>query len=117
MVPWWNDHTAGWIGAVAGTANGLLGALAGTLAGILVPRGKAKQLIYALMTFGPVCGIAALVVGFAALGLHQPYAVWYPLILVGGMDTLLFGILMPVITGGYRKADARRMEAEELRRS
>jgi hypothetical protein len=49
---------------------------------------------------------------------HQPYAVWYPLVLVGGLSSLLIGTLWPtVIRTAYRQAEIRRLEAEELRRS
>ena len=117
MSAWWNDQTAGLIGAIAGTAEGMLGAGIGTLAGILVPRGKCRKLIYGLMAFALLSGVGALIAGLAAVAMHQPYVVWYPLVLMGAMGTLLYSCLLPVVIGGYRKADVRRLEAEELRRS
>jgi len=47
----------------------------------------------------------------------QPYAVWYPLLLAGCLDVMVFSILLPIILRGYRQAEARQLEAEELRRS
>lgn len=115
MIPWWSEHTAGWIGAIAGTATGLLGGLIGTLAGVFVPRGKLKRLVYGLFTFAIAFGIVALTVGLYALAAHQPYAVWYPLTLVGALNVLGFGIVVAIVPRGYRQADARRLEARELR--
>jgi MFS family permease len=117
MTPWWTDQTAGWIGAIAGTANGLLGGLIGTLAGVFAPRGKLRRLVLALVLFCLIAGVASLSAGLFALAVHQPYAVWYPLILIGAMDTLLFGVVTPVIRRAYRQAEARRLDAEELRRT
>jgi MFS family permease len=117
MTPWWTQQTAGWIGAIAGSANGILGGVIGTVAGIYGQRGKGKRLVYALVAVALVGGAASLAVGLFALMTGQPYMVWYPLVLIGGMDTLLFSVLTPVIRRVYRQAEARRMEAEELRRT
>ncbi|MDB5320955.1 MAG: hypothetical protein JWN40_2586 [Phycisphaerales bacterium] len=117
MTPWWTQQTAAYIGAIAGSANGLLGAVIGTVAGIYGQRGKGKRVVYALFAIALVGGVASLGVGLYALATGQPYMVWYPLALIGGIDTLLFTILTPVIRGVYRQAEARRMEAEELRRT
>jgi hypothetical protein len=117
MIAWWTDQTAGLIGAVAGSSTGLLGGLVGTIAGIFGPRGKFKRLVFGLAWFMIIGGAISLVAGLFALVAHQPYAVWYPLVLLGGVNVVLLSALMPVIARGYRQADARRLEAEELRRS
>jgi hypothetical protein len=117
MTPWWTEQSAGWVGAIGGSANGLLGAVVGTIAGVWGPRGKGKRVVYALFAMAVVGGVAALAVGLYALAVGQPYSVWYPLVLLGGMDTLLFGVLTPVVRRVYRQAEARRLEAEELRRT
>jgi hypothetical protein len=117
MTPWWTQESAGWIGAIAGGGNGLLGAAIGAIAGVFGPRGKGKRLVYTLFAFALVGGIAALATGLYALVVGQPYVVWYPMVLLGAMNTLLFTILTPVVRRVYRHAEARRMEAEELRRT
>src|SRR3954447_10921655 len=114
MTPWWTQQTAGWIGAIAGSGSGLLGAAVGTIAGIYAPRGKGKRVVYALFVVAIIGGVAALALGLFALATGQPYVVWYPLVLLGGMNALLFCCLTPVIRRVYRQAEARRMEAEEL---
>jgi hypothetical protein len=62
-------------------------------------------------------GIISLAAGFVALLLHQPYVVYYPLILIGGICTAVSCGIIPTIRRRYREADTRRLEAEEFRRS
>lgn len=115
MLEWWTASNAGLFGGIAGSVVGLLGATFGTAGGILAPRGKAKPLIVGGMLVVSTIGAAALVVGIVALIQGQPYHVWYPLLLLGGLTAGLFGGLTPVVLVRYRQADARRMESEQLR--
>lgn len=117
MTPWWDNQTAGWIGGILGTGVGIAGGLFGTLAGILVPRGRGKRIVVgcavALLIFGAACTV----VGVTALLQGQPYAVWYMFLLTGCMTTILAVILFPIIVSGYRRAEQRRLDAQEFRRS
>jgi hypothetical protein len=117
MSPWWTDQQAAWIGAIGGSAIGLIGAILGTLGGICVPRGKCKGWVLGLMAFNLVAGVALLTAGIVGLTAHQPYAVWYPLVLGGGILGFVNAGLLPVVRARYREADRRRLQAEELRRS
>lgn len=117
MTPWWTDAQAGLIGGIAGGGLGVLGGVFGTICGICAPRGKCKTLVYGLAAFMIGGGIVSLIAGIVALILHQPYGVWYPLLLIGVVGTAVVGGLMPVIRRRYQEADKRRLEAEELRRS
>jgi hypothetical protein len=101
---WWSPETAGWIGAAAGSAVGMLGALVGTLCSL----GRGRRLVMAGLLALGVSGLALLAVGVAALALGQPYEVWYPL--------LLMGVLAPVLAFSLLPAARRRFEALELRR-
>ena len=117
MDPWWTAQQAGWLGGIGGTVCGVFGALLGTVGGICAPRGKCKGLVH-LLIMGPLClGALWLVAGVVAIVMGQPYHVWYPLVLLGGITTFVFGALLPVFRARYRQADVRRLEAEELRRS
>ena len=115
MNPWWTDQQAGLVGGIAGSAFGILGGVLGTVAGIYAPKGKCKTLVYAMAGMIVGIGITSLVVGIAAVFLGQPYAVYYPTLLLGVLGTSMVW-LFPVIRQRYREADGRRLEAEELRR-
>ncbi len=114
---WWTPQEAGWIGGGLGGVIGVLGAGLGVAAGLLVNKGKGKPLILALLALMLAVGVASLLAGLIALTARQPYHVSYPLLLIGGISTLVAGINAPVILARYRQADARRLDAEQLRRS
>jgi MFS family permease len=117
MTEWWSTQMAGVIGGVGGGGLGALGGLLGALAGWLAPQGRGKAFILGGFVAMIVIGVASLCVGIVAITLGQPYHVWYPLCLVGFILSLVPGILLPVIRMRYRQAEARRMEAEQLRRA
>ena len=117
MIPWWTDQQAGFLGGILGSAVGILGGILGTVTGVCAPRGKCKPFVYALFAFMIGIGIIALIASLTALCLHQPYAVYYPLTLIGVLCPTIGGGLVPVVRRTYRQADNRRLEAEELRRS
>lgn len=105
------------IGAISGGLVGVLCGTYGTMAGILAPRGKARGLVLGMHIALLALGVTALMSGLVAVTLHQPRHVWYPLLLTGGICSIVLGVMLPVIVRRYRQADARRLEAEELRRS
>lgn len=88
---WWSPETAGWIGGLAGSAVGLFGALIGTLASLGRGRRFAIGGLFALLAVG----LVMLAVGLVALASGQPYAVWYPLLLLGVLDPVLALALIP----------------------
>jgi hypothetical protein len=116
MTPWWTDQQAGLWGGILGTAIGVLGGIFGTLVGICAPKGKCKRAVYALTAFLVAAGVMLLIGGVVALAGGQPYGVWYPLTLSGGILTLVIGLNFFGIRAAYRRAEMRRLEAEELRR-
>jgi hypothetical protein len=117
MNPWWTDQQAGWVGGIGGSVAGILGGLLGTIVGIFAPRGKCRALVYAMITFMISVSALCLIAGIVALFLGQPYGVYYPLLLEGAIGLPVVGGLTPLIRRTYRQADARRLEAEEFRRS
>jgi hypothetical protein len=104
---WWSDQQAGLIGGIAGTVLGCLGGLIGTLAGL----GKARRLVIALMWAMLVSGVACLLFGAVALSLGQPYAVYYPLLLLGLIATLVTGPQIPMVRRRYEQIELRKMAA------
>ena len=114
-MEWWTAQQGNLIGAFGGSAIGMVGAIIGSLS-FLVVRGKAKPLMVGMFVTMIVVGLALLGAGFVALASTQPRHVYYPLLLGGVIGTTLFGGLFPVILSRYRNAEARRMEAAQIRR-
>ena len=67
------------IGAIGG---GLIG-LWGAVIGVVSSRGKARRFVLGSANALLLIGIASLGGGVAAIGAAQPYAVYYPLLLIG----------------------------------
>lgn len=104
MEAWWTEPQAGWIGGIAGSIIGLWGALIGILSGL----GKARRFVIANLIGGCILGGLLLVVGFVTLLIGQPWAVYYPF--------LLLGFILAVIPLGTLYAIRRRYEEQELRK-
>lgn len=79
---WWSDAMGGMIGGVGGAFLGVF------LGGCLVPlmnRGRARAFVqFSLLGTSVVCTLI-LGVGLVAVARHQPYSVYYPLLLLGGI--------------------------------
>lgn len=117
MIEWWNAHDGNLIGAIGGAALGVLGGCLGAAAGVLAPRGKQRGPVMGSMAVLIIAGVVVLGAGLFALMQKQPYHVWYPLVLGGAIVTTVMLSLVPVINMRYRQAEARRMDAEGIRRS
>lgn len=104
---WWSDRQAGLLGGIAGSVLGCVGALIGTLGGL----GKARPLVMGLMVAMLVTGVVSLLTGVVALSLGQPYAVYYPLLLLGVIATGVTGPLLPTIRRRYAEIELRKMSA------
>jgi hypothetical protein len=116
MSAWWTSEQAGLYGAIVGSAIGILGGIIGTAAGYLAPRGQARLVIYALCGFVAIIAFAADVLGVVALAIGQPWRVWWPLILLGAITSLVSLGTFPTVRARYREAELRRLEAEDIRR-
>lgn len=93
-----------WVGAIGGVLVGLWGALVG----YLVPRAKARGFVLGSASLLIVAGFVALAGGVFAVIDGQPYAVYYPLLLLGG--------ILVLVVGGIRMHLPRRYEAVELQK-
>ena len=111
---WFNGSTAGWIGGLAGSAVGIYGALFGCLAGFLVPRGKGRSLLIAMVALGFAVGIASLLVGIFAVFSGQPYHVWYGFTLIGGLLVFILPVAFSTIGKQYDQFEQRRMQALDM---
>jgi hypothetical protein len=101
---WWSEQQAGLLGGLMGCLLGTLGAVVGYLAS----RGKAKQVTFGLFVFALVLGGISLTAGLVAVALHQPWHVYYLLLLGGIIDVAVFG--------GNFWSLLQRHRADELRR-
>jgi hypothetical protein len=110
-TPWWSDQTAGWIGGIVGSVCGLLGGLIGILGGL----GRARRFVMTLTTGLIGLGVASLIAGVVAVILGQPYAVYYPLLLLGGILAGVCGGILPALRRGYEQRELRRMAAMDAR--
>lgn len=57
--------------------------------------------------FGVVCLIGAMV----ALIQSQPYVVYFPLLLIGVLGTVIMGSVLPIVRKRFADVELRRMEA------
>ncbi|MDQ7013239.1 MAG: hypothetical protein Q9O74_05000 [Planctomycetota bacterium] len=116
MNDWWTNQDAGLIGAIGGSAIGVLGGLFGSVVGICAPKGIARGPVLGGQLAMAAFGVALLIAGVVAIVQHQPVHVWLPLVLGGSLLAGLMGGLYPVVRMRYAQAEARRMDAEALRR-
>ena len=101
---WFSARVAALFGAVGGSIVGLWGALIGLLAS----RGKARGFVLGSSKLLLACGVVCLLGGIVALATDQPYAVYYPL--------LLIGIILVFVLGGLIRNLPKRYEALELQK-
>jgi hypothetical protein len=104
---WWSDRSAGILGAIAGSAMGLLGACIG----LLGSAGRAKGFVLGSLWGMGVMGAIAIVFGLAAVASGQPYGVYYPLLLLGVLGASLGFTLPRALNRRYEEIELRRMQA------
>ena len=115
VVAWWDGAQAGAVFGLAGAAVGVLGGVFGTVLGAFARQGRLRGLVLTVQWTAVVAGAGSLAVGLYALAVGQPYGVWFPLALLGGVTAGVFGGLLPVTRNVYRAAEHRRMDAAEFR--
>lgn len=106
---WWTERDGGLIGGIAGC---LLG-LAGALIGLLSAGGRSRSVVMGVMAVVAILGAIVLVIGIVAAAHGQPYGVYYPLLLGGGLGFALFGGLRPMVRRRYDAIELRRMSAAD----
>jgi hypothetical protein len=111
---WFNELTGIYLGAFGGAAIGVLGGAWGTMAGIFASKGKLKRLVLTFALALIITGAISLCTGITALITRQPYHVWYPFALIGG---ILTAVLIPnyfIIKNIYKKSEMKKMNIEDL---
>ena len=102
------------VGLIGGVAGGLVGCL-GALIGVLASHGRSKRFVTVAIASLATGGILAFAAGVVALSRSQPYAVYYPLLLIGFLATVIPLGLRPSIRRRYEEIELRRMRAHDLR--
>ena len=65
------------------------------------------------MSLCTAAGVLALTAGVVAVLQHQPYAVVFPLLLLGVLATSICGGLLPIVRRRYAELEMRRLEAAD----
>jgi hypothetical protein len=107
---WWSDRTAALVGGLGGIIFGCLGGLIGTLCGMGKGRGLVIALLRIQIALGVLCGVA----GIAAVAQHQPYGVYYPLLLIAVILLAVCGSLLPTVGRRYQELELRRMQSLDV---
>lgn len=106
-APWFTQQQAGWFGAIGGSLAGLVGALMGWLS----RNGQNQQVVEKLLIAGVAVGVVGLVTGGAAWLTDQPRHVWYPLLLLGVVLTVVDGGMLPLVRRNQAAAELHRIRA------
>jgi hypothetical protein len=110
---WWSSPgQVGMIGGIGGGIAGCLGALIGILSGL----GRARRLVLALAVSLCGLGVVSLIAGLVAVTQHQPYMVYYPLLLGGVILSAVCGFNLPVLKKRYDDLEMRRMASADALR-
>ena len=113
MDPWFDQQTAGMIGAIIGCTLGTTGALMGCCCGICVRKGW-KKFALAFFTIVIAACVMLIITGIIAAANDQPYHVWYSFFFPGFIGTAIFASLFPVIRKRFTEAELKQMQAKDL---
>ena len=104
---WWSGRSAGLMGGIAGAMLGCLGGLVGWLGS----KGKARVFVLGTMRIFKVLGGTSLVLGGVAVATSQPYAVYYPLLLIGVIMVGVAVVTSRNLQKRYEDLELRKMRA------
>ena len=104
---WFSSRTAGWVGGIGGALLGLWGALIG----IVSSRGKARGFAVGSANALLFIGLVSLIAGVVALRMAQPYAVYYPLLLLGVIIVAVMAMLRRTLSARYEQFELKRMQS------
>jgi hypothetical protein len=107
---WWGQATGGLVGGVLGSVLGCLGGLIGWFGS----KGRARRFVLGALTGLMILGIVSLVLGGVALFRSQPHAVYYPLVLLGIIATLIPAFMLPLAKKRYLELELRKMKAMDV---
>jgi hypothetical protein len=104
---WWPDWAGGVIGGIGGAVLGCLGSLLAWLAS----KGRARGFVLATLKSFIVLGVLSAIAGIVALGLRQPYGVWFVPMLLGAILLLISPPRLKQYQRRYDELELRKMVA------
>jgi hypothetical protein len=104
---WFSDRTATLFGAIGGSLLGIWGAFVGVIAA----RGKARGFVVSSATVLLMVGVVCLLIGVAAIASSQPYAVYYPFLLIGVLLVALMAVFRRTLSMRYEHLELKRMQS------
>lgn len=104
---WISSRNAGLFGGIAGGVLGLWGALIG----VLSSRGKARSFVLGSANVMLIIGVVSLIAAVAAFAAGQPYAIYYPLGLIGIIVAFVTGKLRSTLAARYEELELKRMQS------
>jgi hypothetical protein len=100
---WWAAKVA----SFGGVTLGILGFVVGNLA----RRGRAKRFVMLFLYFATCFGVINLITGVVAIFCSQPYAIYYPLLLLGGISIFVCGLLIIPVKKRYEAIELRKISS------
>lgn len=113
MEIWFSESTSNIVGAIMGSGFGVLLGLLGAFAGIYGSKGKLKRLILSSAIILLFIGAIILLIGLIALLSKQPYHVWYPFVLVGGIVVFVQLPSYSFIRKRFLQIELKKMEIKD----
>jgi len=107
---WFGTRSAALLGGIGGALIGLWG----SLIGVLASRGKARHFVLGSANALLVTGIASFVGGAVAVATGQPYAVYYPLLLIGIILVLVLGKMRGNLSARYEQLELKKMQSMDV---
>ncbi|MCO6430826.1 MAG: hypothetical protein J5J00_08190 [Deltaproteobacteria bacterium] len=107
---WFSTKAAIYFGSYGGAALGVFCALIGTLAGMGKGRGFVLAAMKTLIALGTLLSIAGLLAVFSS----QPYAVYYPLLLIGGLLIIIIPSALGTVSRRYQEDELRKISSMDM---
>lgn len=105
---WWSIQQGGWVGGIGGMLLGIFGGLAG-----LSARRKRKHLAVSMCSTAIAFSLVSLIAGIAGLEMRQPFHVFYPLLLIGGIGAFAIGLNLRNLLQQIRSEELRKIQAAD----
>ena len=99
------------------SGHAIVAVILGSASGWFVYHGHRRELVTRTLTVMSAFGAVCLAACILAVMQGQHFRVWYPLAMMGGISVVTWLPNLMALDWLYRRHDARRLAAEELRRS